>query len=182
MSRIGKLPITVPNGVKIEEKNGVVSVEGPKGKAQYSMPAGVSLAIEDGTVLVERKGDDREARARHGLVRKLVGNMVEGVSSGFSRTLEIIGVGYRADVKGKEIHLSLGFSHPIIYTLPDGVSAKVDKQTVLTVESSDKQLLGEVSAQIRALRPPEPYKGKGIKYSDEHIRRKAGKAAGAGGR
>ncbi len=182
MSRVGKLPIAVPDGVKVAEKDGVVSVEGPKGKASYELPAGVSLATEDGKARVERKGEDRDTRAKHGLARKLVSNMIEGVSRGFSRTLEIVGVGYRADVKGKEIHLSLGYSHPIVYTLPDGVSAKVDKQTVLTMESSDKQLLGEVSAQIRALRPPEPYKGKGIKYSDEHIRRKAGKAAGAGGR
>ena len=182
MSRVGKLPIPILDGVKVREDGGVVSVEGPKGKAQYSLPATVSLKLEDGTVVVERIGDDRDARAKHGLVRKLIANMVEGVGKGFSRTLEIVGVGYRADVKGKEIHFNLGYSHPIVYTLPDTVSVKVDKQTVLTVESSDKQLLGEVSAQIRALRPPEPYKGKGIKYADEHIRRKAGKAAGAGGR
>ncbi len=182
MSRVGRLPIPIPDGVKVREEGGVVSVEGPKGKGQYSLPSTVSLKLEDGKITVERVGDDRDARAKHGLVRKLIANIVEGTGQGFSRTLEIVGVGYRADVKGKEIHLSLGYSHPIIYTLPDGVSAKVDKQTVLTMESADKQLLGEVSAQIRGLRPPEPYKGKGIKYSDEHIRRKAGKAAGAGGR
>ncbi len=172
----------MPDGVKFKETGGVVSIEGPKGKSHYTLPSKVSVSVEDGAIHVARGGDDREARAQHGLVRKLLSNMVEGVSTGFSRTLEIIGVGYRADVKGKEIHLNLGFSHPIIYTLPDGVSAKVDKQTILTMESSDKQLLGEVSAQIRALRPPEPYKGKGVKYQTERIRRKAGKAAGAGGR
>ncbi len=182
MSRIGRLPIPLPDGVKVREESGVVSVEGPKGKGEYALPSSVSLAIDGSEIKVERSQDDRDARAKHGLARKLLANLIEGVSNGFSRTLEIVGVGYRADVKGKEIHLSLGFSHPIVYTLPEGVSAKVDKQTVLTMESADKQLLGEVSAQIRALRPPEPYKGKGVRYSDEHIRRKAGKAAGAGGR
>ena len=182
MSRVGKLPIEIPSGVKVRDDKGVVSLEGPKGKAQYTLPAKTSLSIEEGKMTVQRHGDDREAMSQHGLARKLLANMVEGISKGFSRTLEIVGVGYRADVQGKQIHLNLGYSHPIVYTLPEGVAAKVDKQTVLTMESSDKQLLGEVSAQIRALRPPEPYKGKGVKYSDEHIRRKAGKAAGAGGR
>ncbi len=182
MSRIGRLPIRIPDGVKIKEERGVVSVEGPKGKSQYALPPMISVSVEGGTVQVGRKGDDRDARAKHGLARKLLANMVEGASAGFSRTLEIVGVGYRADVKGSQVHLSLGYSHPIVYTLPTGVSAKVDKQTVLTMESSNRQLLGEVTAQIRSLRPPEPYKGKGIRYANEHIRRKAGKAAGAGGR
>lgn len=182
MSRIGKLPIPIPDGVEIRDDGGVVSIEGPKGKAEYTLPAGVSLSVEEGVAKVSRKGDDRESRSQHGLARKLLANMVHGVGTGFSRTLEIVGVGYRADVQGKQIHLNLGFSHPIVYTLPEGVTAKVDKQTVLTVESASKQLLGEVSAQIRALRPPEPYKGKGVRYADERIRRKAGKAAGAGGR
>jgi large subunit ribosomal protein L6 len=182
MSRIGRLPIAIPDGVKFKDEGGLVSIQGPKGSGQYKLPANVGVKLEDGALRVSRDGDDREARANHGLARKLIANIVEGVSSGFSRTLEIVGVGYRADVKGNQIHLSLGYSHPIIYTLPEGVSAKVDKQTVLTMESSNKQLLGEVTAQIRALRPPEPYKGKGVKYSTERIRRKAGKAAGAGGR
>ncbi len=182
MSRIGRLPIPVPGGVKVNESGGVVSVEGPKGKAQYALPEQVSISVEDGVVRVSREGDDRDSRSKHGLARKLVANLVEGVATGYTRTLEIVGVGYRADVKGEQIHLSLGYSHPIIYTLPKGVIAKVDKQTILTLESSDKQLLGEVSAQVRALRPPEPYKGKGVRYAGEHIRRKAGKAAGAGGR
>ena len=182
MSRVGKLPIPLPDGVKIKEERGVVSVEGPKGQSRYALPPMISVSVDGATLQVGRKGEDRDARAKHGLARKLLSNMVEGVSKGFSRTLEIVGVGYRADVKGNQVHLSLGYSHPIVYTLPDGVLAKVDKQTVLTVESADKQLLGEVTAQIRSLRPPEPYKGKGIKYAGEHIRRKAGKAAGAGGR
>ncbi len=182
MSRIGRLAIPIPDGVKIREDGGVVSVEGPKGKSQYTLPANISLSVDGGAAQVLRQGDDRGDRAKHGLVRKLLSNIVEGVSKGFTRTLEIVGVGYRADVQGKQIHLSLGYSHPIVYTLPEGVTAKVEKQTILTMDSADKQLLGEVSAQIRALRPPEPYKGKGIKYSTEKIRRKAGKAAGAGGR
>lgn len=182
MSRIGRLAIRIPDGVKIRQEQGVVSVEGPKGKAQYELPANISLAIDGATVQVQRQGDDRDIRAKHGLVRKLIANIVEGVSVGFTLTLEIVGVGYRADVQGKQIHLSLGYSHPIVYTLPEGVSAKVEKQTILTMESADRQLIGEVTAQIRALRPPEPYKGKGVKYANEKIRRKAGKAAGAGGR
>ncbi len=182
MSRIGRLPIQIPDGVKIKEDGNVVSVEGPKGKAQYALPDNIAISIEDGTMHVRRDGDGRDERAKHGLARKLIANMVEGVSKGYALTLEIVGVGYRADVKGKQIHLNLGYSHPIVYTLPDAVTAKVDKQTVLTMESADKQILGEVTAQIRALRPPEPYKGKGVKYSTERIRRKAGKAAGAGGR
>jgi large subunit ribosomal protein L6 len=182
MSRIGRLAIPIPDGVKIREDGGVVSIEGPKGKSQYTLPAQISLSVDGGSAQVVREGEGRDLRAQHGLARKLLANIVEGVSKGFSRTLEIIGVGYRADVQGQQVLLSLGYSHPIVYTLPQGVSAKIEKQTILTVESADKQLLGEVSAQIRALRPPEPYKGKGIKYSTEKIRRKAGKAAGAGGR
>jgi large subunit ribosomal protein L6 len=160
----------------------MVFVEGPKGKGQYELPPEIDCKIENGKLQIVREGDTSEARSLHGLARKLVANIVEGVNTGFTRTLEIIGVGYRADVRGEHVHLSLGYSHPIVYQLPAGVEAKVEKQTVLTLQSADRQLLGEVSAQIRALRPPEPYKGKGIKYSDERIRRKAGKAAGAGGR
>lgn len=178
MSRIGKLPITVPAGVKVAFDGTQVRVEGPKGNLDCRLPAGVTVD-QDGTVLrVGRVGDGREERARHGLAQRLVANMVQGVSSGFTRVLEITGVGYRADARGDRLHLSLGYSHPIIYQLPEGVSAKVDRQVVITLESRDCQLIGEVAAQIRALRPPEPYKGKGIKYSGEKIRRKAGKAAG----
>jgi len=182
MSRVGRMPIPVPDGVKVRHEGRVVCVEGPKGKARYELPARVDYKVENGVMTVVREGEGRDERSRHGLVRKLLANMVEGVHQGFSRTLEIVGVGYRADVRGKHVHLSLGYSHPIVYQLPETVEAKVDKQTVLTISSSDRQLLGEVCAQIRALRPPEPYKGKGIKYANEKIRRKAGKAAGAGGR
>jgi len=182
MSRIGKLPIAVPAGVTVTQQGATVQVKGPKGAAQHSLPPNIGLAVDGGTVTVTRGGEDRRTRALHGLTRKLIANCVTGVSTGFTRTLEIVGVGYRAEVKGRAIQFSLGYSHPIVYQLPPGIEAKVDKQTVVMLEGSDRQLIGEVSAQIRALRPPEPYKGKGVKYAGETIRRKAGKAAGAGGR
>jgi large subunit ribosomal protein L6 len=182
MSRVGRLPITLPKGVTVKVDGATVTVEGPKGKDQHAVPGQIAVAVKDGVVTCTRDGDDNATRALHGLVRRLVSNSVTGVSSGFSRTLEIVGVGYRAEVKGRALQLSLGYSHPIVYQLPPGIEAKVDRQVVVTIEGNNKQLLGEVCAQIRALRPPEPYKGKGIKYADERIRRKAGKAAGAAGR
>jgi large subunit ribosomal protein L6 len=133
--------------------------------------------MSDSRIEVKRPGDTQQERALHGLVRKLIANMVEGVGKGFTRVLEINGVGYRAEVRGTNIHFTLGYSHPVVYQLPPGVTAKVDRQVIITLESADRQLLGSVAAQIRELRPPEPYKGKGIKYADEKIRRKAGKAA-----
>lgn len=182
MSRVGKLPIPIPNGVKVRQEGGVVHVEGPKGKEQHKVPARITVEIGDEAITVKREGEDRQARSMHGLTRKLLANIVTGLSTGFTQTLEIVGVGYRAEVKGKAIQLNLGYSHPILYQLPEGVQAKVDRQTVVTLEGNNRQVLGEVAAQIRALRPPEPYKGKGVKYAEERIRRKAGKAAGAGGR
>jgi large subunit ribosomal protein L6 len=182
MSRIGKLPIPVPREVKIRVEDRAVVVEGPKGSERHDLPPAVEVGLGDGTLRVTRRDDSREARALHGLTRNLLANIVRGVSTGFVRTLEIVGVGYRAEVKGDTIQLSLGYSHPIVYQLPPQVKAKVDRQTVITLEASNRHVLGEVAAQIRRLRPPEPYKGKGIKYADERIRRKAGKAAGAGGR
>ena len=181
MSRIGKMPVALPSGVKVDFASGGVQVAGPKGKLECKLPAGVKASINEGKLTVERTAETREARSAHGLTQRLIANMVHGVTEGFSRTLEIIGVGYRAEARGQALHLSLGFSHPILFQLPPGVSAKVDKQTVVTLESSDRQLLGETAAQIRRLRPPEPYKGKGVRYSDERVRRKAGKAAGAAG-
>ncbi len=156
-------------------------MEGPKGKLDFTVDSAVSLETEDGKIVVKRNDDSRRSRGIHGLTRKIVANMVNGVSQGFSQVLEINGVGYRAEVKGAVINLALGYSHPIVFQLPEGVSAKVDKQTVITLEAIDRQLLGEVAAMIRDLRPPEPYKGKGVKYAEETIRRKAGKAAGATG-
>jgi large subunit ribosomal protein L6 len=182
MSRIGRMVITIPKGVTVKQEGGAVLVEGPKGKARHALPPRIGLSLADGSATVTREGDDRKTRSLHGLTRKLIANSVTGLSTGFQRTLEIVGVGYRAELKGKGIQFSLGYSHPIVYQLPPGIEAKIDRQVVVMLEGNDKQLLGEVSAQIRALRPPEPYKGKGVKYADERVRRKAGKAAGAGGR
>lgn len=182
MSRVGKLPIPIPSGVKVRQEGALVHVEGPKGKGQHQVPPRITVEIGDGAITVKREGDDRQARSMHGLTRNLLANIVTGLSTGFSQTLEIVGVGYRAEVKGTAIQLNLGYSHPILYQLPEGVQAKVDRQTLLTLEGNNRQVLGEVASQIRALRPPEPYKGKGVKYAGERIRRKAGKAAGAGGR
>jgi large subunit ribosomal protein L6 len=177
MSRIGKMPIVLEKGVKAFLQDGVLTIEGPKGKLQTRVAPGYVVDIQDQRIEVKRPGDSQQQRAVHGLMRKLAANMAEGVSKGFSRVLEINGVGYRAEVRGSNVNLTLGYSHPIVYQLPPGVSARVDRQVIITLESADRQLLGSVAAEIRALRPPEPYKGKGIKYATETIRRKAGKAA-----
>ncbi len=182
MSRIGRMPITVPGGVKVHVADGTVRVEGPKGKLARTLPREVTVAVEGSTVNVGRTEETRRARGVHGLSRRLVANMVEGVSKGFTRTLEINGVGYRAESKGNVLQLALGYSHPIAFQLPAGITAKVDRQVVITLEGADRELLGQVAAALRELRPPEPYKGKGMKYAEETIRRKAGKAAGAGAR
>lgn len=179
MSRVGKQPIAVPSGVTVSVEPGAVRVKGPKGTLSAAVSPLVEITVEGGTISVARREDSRDARSVHGLTRKLVANMVTGVSEGFRRVLEINGVGYRAEAKGNALQLALGYSHPIVFPLPQGVQAKVDKQTVVTLEGSDRQVLGETAAAIRKLRPPEPYKGKGIKYAEEKIRRKAGKAVGA---
>lgn len=164
-------------GVKAALAGGVIKVEGPKGKLEVRIHPGFSVEIKDSEINVKRPGDTHLERSVHGLMRKLIANAVEGVSKGFTRVLEINGVGYRAEAKGQQINLTLGYSHPIVYQLPPGVTARVEKQVTVTLESADRQLLGTVAAQVRELRPPEPYKGKGIKYATETIRRKAGKAA-----
>lgn len=179
MSRIGKLPVTVPAGVTVAVEPGTVRVSGPRGKLAAAVSPLAEVKVEGNSVVVTRREDTRDGRAIHGLTRVLVSNMVTGVSTGFRRVLEINGVGYRAEVKGRAIQLALGYSHPVIFPLPDGVDAKIDKQTVITLEGADRQVLGATAAAIRELRPPEPYKGKGIKYAEEKIRRKAGKAVGA---
>ncbi len=179
MSRIGKVPVTVPDGVKVTLNDGSVSVEGPKGKLMTTVPAKISVKVEGKELRVSRESDSPGDRAMHGLTRKLIGNMVEGVSQGFRRVLQINGVGYKAEVSGQKLNLTLGFSHAIEFHLPPGVTAKVDRQTLITLESSDKQAVGQTAARIRSLKAPEPYKGKGIKYQEEVIRRKAGKAIGA---
>jgi large subunit ribosomal protein L6 len=179
MSRIGKKPVTFPKNVKVSQSGGIVKVEGPKGTLSAKLPEGISMIASDGTLVIERKSNERSARSYHGLARTLIGNMVTGVSTGFEKNLEISGVGYRAEVAGSSLKMVLGFSSPVQYTIPKGIDVKVDKQTTVTVTGIDKQMVGRVAAEIRALKKPEPYKGKGIKYAGEHIRRKAGKSAGA---
>lgn len=181
MSRIGKLPINIPSGVKVAVDASGVRLEGPKGKLASPIPSGVAVKVEGDVLRVERASDDRRIRSLHGLTRKLIANMTHGVSQGFNRILDINGVGYRAEVKGQEIHMTLGYSHPVVFPLPTGVSASVERQVIITLTSADRQLVGETAAKIRSLRPPEPYKGKGIKYREEVIHRKAGKAVGSGG-
>lgn len=175
MSRIGKLPIVTPAGVKVEVNGCNVKVQGSKGTLEEVIPEGVLLQIEPDSVTVKPESDSGKNSAAHGLVRSLVANMVKGVTEGFERTLEINGVGYRVAVQGNKLNFSLGYSHPVEYELPKGMTAEVDKQTVLTLKGSDKAQLGFVAARIRSLRGPEPYKGKGIKYAEERIVRKAGK-------
>lgn len=178
MSRIGKLPVPVPNGVEVKVNGLDVTVKGPKGELIQSMPEGVSLAVEEGEVNVSRLGDERMHRARHGLVRALVANMVEGVSNGYSKKLKLVGVGYRAAKKGSDLELQVGFSHPVLIECPDGLTIDVPNQDEVIVSGIDKAAVGQLAANIRKVRPPEPYKGKGIMYDGEKIRRKAGKAAG----
>jgi large subunit ribosomal protein L6 len=179
MSRVGRLPVKVPKGVTIAVKPTTVEIAGPKGSSAVPLPASLRIEQKDDEILVARKSESREARALHGLTRKHLANSVTGVSTGFTRVLEIAGVGYRAELRGSAIFFTLGFSHPILFQLPAGVTAKIDRQVVITLEGPDLQVLGEAAAGIRGLRPPEPYKGKGIKYAEERIRRKSGKAAGA---
>ncbi len=179
MSRIGKKPVPIPQGVKVQVAEGRVSAEGPKGKLAQSVPGGLTAKVEGNHIVISRAGDDRKARALHGLARALVANMVTGVKEGFEKKLEIVGIGYRAQLQGRAIQLALGYSHPVIFPLPEGVTAEIEKQTAITLRAADKALLGQTAARIRMLRKPDPYKGKGIRYADEVIRRKVGKKAGA---
>jgi large subunit ribosomal protein L6 len=179
MSRIGRKPIPVPTGVKVNVDGATVRVEGPKGKLSQSVPRELSVRLDSGIVTVSRDSDHRNVRALHGLTRSLLANMVTGVTAGFERKLEIVGIGYRAQLQGKNLQLALGFSHPVIFPLPDGITAEVERQVSITLRGADKALLGQTAAQIRGLRKPDPYKGKGIRYSDEYVRRKVGKKAGA---
>ena len=175
MSRIGKQPIAIPPKVKVEVKGQQVFVEGPKGKLNWELPRRTSLKVDNGKVLVNRQGDDAQAKALHGLSRALVNNMVRGVSEGFIKKLEIQGVGFKAAVQGKVINLSLGYSHPVIYDIPEQIKVTVEENTKLTIEGPDRQVVGQVAAEIRSFYPPEPYKGKGVRYSDERVVRKEGK-------
>jgi len=175
MSRIGKLPIDLPKGVTFTLTEDVITVKGPKGELNRSIMAEVLVTVEDGKLLVNRVDESLKSRAAHGLVRTLINNMVVGVTNGYQTDLEINGVGYRAEVKGADLVLSLGYSHPVVYPLPAGISVDVEKMTKLSVKGIDKELVGQTAAKIRSFRGPEPYKGKGIKYATETILRKAGK-------
>lgn len=175
MSRIGKMPIQIPKDVKIDIKDGIIIVKGPKGELKRPINPRVSLNIDNDTLSITVKDDSKESNACHGLFRALVANMVKGVSKGFERMLEIVGVGYKAEVSGRKATFNLGYSHPVVYELPKGIDATIDKSKI-TLTGIDNELLGETAAKIRSFRKPEPYKGKGIKYSTEVIQRKAGKS------
>ncbi len=177
MSRIGKMPIPVPDAVKVDVAGEVVNIKGPKGSLSQTLPAGITCQMDGKELKVERKDDSRTQRALHGLTRTLIANAVKGTSEMFQRGLEIIGVGYRAEAKKDQLELALGFSHPVVFAIPEGITITVEKQTRLTVSGIDKQQVGQVAANIRSLRPPEPYKGKGIRYIGEKVQRKAGKTA-----
>jgi large subunit ribosomal protein L6 len=180
MSRVGKLPVKIPDKVKVQVANNGVRVEGPKGKMQFPFNPKVKVEVAGAEVRISRPDESRQSKGLHGLTRTMVKNAVEGVTKGYEKSLEISGVGFKAELKGKDLHFTLGFSHPVVFKLPEGVTAEVDpKQTRLTVRGVDKHLIGLTAAKIRGLRPPEPYKGKGIKYSTETIRRKEGKTGAA---
>jgi large subunit ribosomal protein L6 len=176
MSRIGKKPIPVPAGVKIRVADGVFTAEGPKGKVSQAIVAGIAVEANDNQLQVTRRDDERKTRALHGLMRALLANAVQGVSQGFTKTLEVVGVGYRAEVKGRQLNMALGYSHPVVFAIPAGVDVAVEKNTRITINGADRQQVGQVASEIRGLRPPDPYKGKGVRYSDERLRLKVGKA------
>ncbi len=175
MSRVGKKPIPIPDKVQVTLKGESIEVKGPKGSLSMTMPPRVSVSQEDGLIVVAPAGGERTDRMMQGLTRALIANMVHGVSVGFQKALEIIGVGYRANVDGKNLVLELGYSHPIRYAIPEGIEIQVEKNTLVTVKGIDKQKVGDVAADIRGFRPPEPYKGKGVRYQKEYVRRKEGK-------
>jgi large subunit ribosomal protein L6 len=176
MSRIGKKPIPLPEGVEVTVKGATLAVKGPKGRLERSLPDRVEVAVDERVVTLSRKDDARQSRAMHGLSRALVANMVTGVAEGFRKELSIVGVGYRASLKGSDLEMQLGFSHPVTVAAPEGVAFEVPEPTRVIVSGIDKERVGQVAADIRKLRPPEPYKGKGVRYVDEQVRRKAGKA------
>ena len=178
MSRIGKLPITVPSGVTVTQDGNSITVKGPKGELSRALPADITVTNDNGTITVTRPSDEPNHRALHGLTRALVNNMVEGVTKGFQKTLEIVGVGYKAEMRPYGLQLALGFSHPVEYKAPPGIKLTATNPTTIVVDGADKQVVGQVAAEIRSFRKPEPYKGKGVKYQGEQVRRKAGKAGG----
>lgn len=175
MSRIGRLPITLPQGVSVTVGSATMQVKGPKGSIASPLPQGIAAKVEAGTVHLSRATDGRQHRALHGLARALLANAVKGVAAGWTRDLDIQGIGYRATISGKNIEFALGYSHPVVFAIPEGISVTVEKQTRITVTGVDRQAVGQVAAEIRGLRPPEPYKGKGIRYLNEFIKKKVGK-------
>src|SRR2546427_13035267 len=175
MSRIGKQPVVIPEKVKVDVKGQKVSIEGPKGKLNFELPRRTGAKVDGKNILVSRQGEDSEAKALHGLSRSILNNMVRGVSEGFVKKLEIQGVGFKAAVQGNVVNLSLGYSHPIVYNIPEQIKVTVEENTKLTIEGPDRQVVGQVAAEIRSFYPPEPYKGKGVRYSDERVVRKEGK-------
>jgi len=181
MSRIGKKPITVPEGVEVKIEDDIIEVSGPLGRLTQKLFPRIRVTKKDGQIIVERLSDVKQCRALHGLARSLINNLIIGVTKGFKKELIITGMGYRANLEGRVLNLQLGYTHPVKFSLPDGIDVKVEKQTQIVVSGRDKQLVGEVAAKIRRFRPPEPYKGKGIRYIDEQIKRKVGKAAAVSG-
>jgi large subunit ribosomal protein L6 len=175
MSRIGRMPVPMPKEVKVASDPSKIEVTGPKGLLTQPLPQGISISVDGGKILVHRANDQRTSRALQGLTRSLVANMVTGVTQGFEKKLEIVGVGFRVDLQGSTLKLTLGFSHPILYPLPKGIKVEIEKQTLLTVKGIDRQQVGIVAAKLRSIKPPEPYKGKGIRYAGERIRKKVGK-------
>ena len=179
MSRIGRMPIPVPSGTQVEVQEGTFVAQGPKGRVEQTLFPGFPVEVKDGEVNVSRPGDTGPERSRHGLLRALLANAVQGVSGGFTKQLDIVGVGYRAEVKGNQVQFALGYSHPVMYNIPEGINIAIDtKANRVTVTGADRQKVGQVAAEIRGLRKPDPYKGKGIKYTGEVLRRKVGKAGG----
>ncbi len=175
MSRIGRMPIQLPKEVKVTLDSSKIEVTGPKGTLTHDLPRGIAVSLDDGKVLIQREREDRPLKALHGLTRTLIANMVTGVTQGFEKKLEIVGVGFRADTQGNLLKLTLGFSHPVLFPVPEGIKVEVEKQTLITVKGVNKQLVGTVAAKLRAIKPPEPYKGKGVRYLGEKIRKKVGK-------
>jgi large subunit ribosomal protein L6 len=179
MSRVGRMPIPVPQGTKVELRDGTFVAEGPKGRVEQALFEGYPVEVKDGVIEVQRTGEGGTERSRHGLLRALLANAVQGASAGFTKQLDIVGVGYRAEVKGPQVQFALGYSHPVLYDIPEGIKVEVDtKANRVTVTGADRQKVGQVAAEIRGLRKPDPYKGKGIKYTGEVLRRKVGKAGG----
>lgn len=180
MSRVGKQPVAIPQGVSVDVRDGQVQVKGPKGTLSERLPEVIAVAVEGDQVVLRRPDDRKQNRALHGLARALVANMVQGVTQQFAKELEIQGVGYRADAQGKKLVLNVGFSHPVEMQVPEGISVSVDRNVVIKIQGASRQQVGQFAADVRSVRPPEPYKGKGIRYAGEHIRRKVGKAGAAG--